>query len=225
MTRTTFQRFVLYGVPAAYIPLGILHPMENPEVGDATSLFLALHVAQLALIAGLGYLIWLAVEGLQNRGARTARALILPFVVAYTAMDALLGLAWGYLARQASMLPAADQGPAQRLLEAVLEPSGPGYLLYFGGGLLWAAAIMAVVRAHVGTAPTRPLFLMGTGALIFASGHAAPSGPLGMGLFLFGIVLLERHGQQTATRPSSGRPRQARKLGELSGNGTLRSSV
>ena len=35
--------------------------------------------------------------------------LILPFVVAYTALDAILGIAWGIAAETANELPAADQ--------------------------------------------------------------------------------------------------------------------
>jgi hypothetical protein len=42
---------------------------------------------------GLGYVLWLLVEGVTNRSATLARALIIPFLVAYTALDAILGIA------------------------------------------------------------------------------------------------------------------------------------
>jgi hypothetical protein len=42
---------------------------------------------------GLGYVLWLLVEGVTNRAATLARALIIPFLVAYTALDAILGIA------------------------------------------------------------------------------------------------------------------------------------
>jgi hypothetical protein len=40
---------------------------------------------------GLGYVLWLLVEGVTNRSATLARALIIPFLVA--TLDAILGIA------------------------------------------------------------------------------------------------------------------------------------
>jgi len=57
------RRVVLFGVPALYVCLGLLHPTENPGLGDPASWFIALHVAQLFLIAGLCYAFWLLVDG------------------------------------------------------------------------------------------------------------------------------------------------------------------
>ena len=42
-----------------YIVLGILHPMEDPVLGDATGLFIGLHFGQMFLIAGLAFSLWL----------------------------------------------------------------------------------------------------------------------------------------------------------------------
>ena len=80
--RRTWRRVVLLGVPSLYVLLGLLHPTANPELGDETDLFVGLHIAQLFLIVGLGYVLWLLVEGVTNRAATLARALIIPFVVA-----------------------------------------------------------------------------------------------------------------------------------------------
>ena len=85
----TGRRVVLLGVPSLYVLLGLLHPTANPELGDDTDLFVRLHVAQLVLIAGLGAVLWLLVDGVTNRAATVVRVLILPFVVAYTALDAI----------------------------------------------------------------------------------------------------------------------------------------
>ena len=97
---------LLLGVPALYVVLGLLHPTENPELGDDTDLFVSLHVAQLLLIMGLAFVLWLLVEGLDSRAATVARVLIIPFVVVYTALDAILGIAWGIAAETANDLPA-----------------------------------------------------------------------------------------------------------------------
>ena len=189
--RVVMRRAVLLGVPFLYLVLGLLHPTANPEVGDETGLFVWLHITQLFLIGGLAYMFWLLVEGLDSRAATVARALILPFVIVYTALDAVLGIAWGVVAEKANELPVADQAAAGRLVEALLEPEPLGYVLYFGAGLLWLALALSVVAALGKTAPRPALALMATGATVFALGHARPVGPIGMALFLAGVAWLE----------------------------------
>ena len=141
-----WRRAILFGVPFLYVILGLLHT-DNPEVGDETGLFIGLHIAQLFLIGGLAYLLWLLVDGLDSRAARIARALILPFVILYTALDAVLGIAWGIVAEKANALPVADQPAAGRLIDSLLEPEPLGYILYFGAGLLWLTVALTVVTA------------------------------------------------------------------------------
>ena len=185
------RRAILFGVPFLYLLLGLLHPTSNPELGDATGLFIGLHVAQLFLIGGLAYALWLLVEGRDGGAARLARALVLPFVIVYTALDSVLGIAWGIAARKANELPAGDQAAAGRLVQDLNEPELLGYIGYFGAGLLWLAVALAVVTALAKRAPRPALLLMIIGATVFALGHARPMGPIGMALFLAGIVWLE----------------------------------
>lgn len=184
------RRAVLFGVPLLYVVLGLLHT-DNPELGDETGVFICLHVAQLFLIGGLAYMFVLLLEGLDGRAARVARALTLPFVIVYTALDAVLGIAWGIVAEKANELPATDQAAAGRLLDSLLEPEPLGYVLYFGAGLLWLAVALTVVTALGTRAPRPALALMAIGATVFALGHARPVGPIGMTLFLAGIAWLE----------------------------------
>jgi hypothetical protein len=185
------RRAFLFSVPFLYVVLGLLHPMDNPELGDETSLFIGLHIAQLFLIGGLAYLLWLLVEGMDGRAATGARALILPFVVAYTALDSVLGIAWGTAAEKANELPAADQAAAGRLIDELLSADLRGLLLYWGAALLWLAVALAVVAALWGQAPRPALVLMAMGAVVFTLGHARPVGPIGMALFLAGIAWFE----------------------------------
>jgi hypothetical protein len=198
------RRAVLFGVPFLYLVLGLLHPTSNPELGDETGFFIGLHVAQLVLIGGLAYALWLLVEGLDSRAARFARALILPFVIVYTALDSVLGIAWGIAAEKANELPGADQPAAGRLIDDLLEPEPLGYVLYFGAGLLWLAVALTVVIALARRAPRSALILMAIGAVVFALGHARPVGPIGMALFLCGLVWLElRPRREDAGQPAS----------------------
>ncbi len=188
-----WRRVVLLGVPSLYVLLGLLHPTHNPEVGDETDYFINLHIAQLFLIMGLGYVLWLLVEGVTNRAATIARALIIPFLVAYTALDAVLGIAWGIAAEAANDLPARDQPGAGRLVDALIsgDPDPRGLILYWGAGLLWLAVALAVVAALRDRAPPSALVSMALGAAVFTLGHAPPMGPTGMGLFLLGVVWTE----------------------------------
>jgi hypothetical protein len=189
----TWRRVVLLGVPSLYMLLGLLHPTGNPELGDETELFIGLHIAQLFLIVGLAFLLWLLVEGVVNRAASAARILIIPFVVAYTALDAILGIAWGIAAETANELPAEDQSGAGQLIDELIsgDPDPRGLILYWGAGLLWLAVALAAVAALRNTAPLGALVSMACGAAVFTLGHAAPMGPLGMALFLLGIAWAE----------------------------------
>ena len=192
-THRVLRRALLLGVPALYIVLGLLHPTTNPELGDETDLFIGLHIAQLFLITGLAFVLWLLVEDVNNRAAVVARVLIIPFVVAYTALDAILGIAWGIATETANELPVTDQPGAGQLIDELIagDPDPRGLILYWGAGLLWLAVALAVVAALRGTAPVTALVLMALGAAVFTLGHARPMGPIGMGLFLAGIVWFE----------------------------------
>ena len=187
------RRLVLFGVPSLYVLLGILHPTANPELGDETDLFIGLHVAQLCLIVGLGYLLWVLVEGITSRAATLARVLILPFVVIYTALDAILGIAWGIAAETANQLPVEDQPGAGRLVDELIsgDPDPRGLILYWGAGLLWLVVMLTVVTALRDTAPLGALVAISLGAAVFALGHAPPMGPIGMALILLGITWTE----------------------------------
>ena len=208
--RGTWRRVLLLGVPFLYVLLGLVHPTSNPELGDETDLFVRLHIAQLFLIVGLAFVLWVLVEEVDGRAATVARALIVPFVVAYTALDSILGIAWGIAAETANDLPAADQAGAGRLIDELIsgDPDPRGLILYFGAGLLWLAVALAVVAALRDSAPLGALVAMSLGATVFALGHAPPMGPIGMGLFLVGIVWIElrprRAERQRAGSPASG---------------------
>lgn len=189
--RIVMRRLVLFGVPLLYLVLGLLHPTSNPEVGDETGLFIGLHVAQLFLIGGLAYMLWLLVAGLEGRAATVTRALILPFVIAYTALDAVLGIAWGIVAAKANELPAADQPAAGRLIDELLGTDLLGLILYWGAGVLWLAVALAAVTALRKEAPRVTLVLVATGSIVFVLGHAQPMGPIAMALILAGVAWWE----------------------------------
>jgi hypothetical protein len=189
--RLAIRRTVLFGTPLLYIVLGILHPMEDPGLGEATGLFIGLHFGQMFLIAGLAYSLWLLVDGLESRAATVTRVLILPFVILYTTLDAIAGLGMGDLVRMANELPPAEQATLGPFIDELREPDIGGYVIWLGAGLSWVAAVVAATVALRQRTPRAPLVLMALGALIFAVGHPKPTGPIGMALFLGGVAWLE----------------------------------
>jgi hypothetical protein len=200
--RLLLRRAILFGTPLLYIVLGILHPMEDPGLGEATGLFIGLHFAQMFLIAGLAYSLWLLVDGLESRAATVTRVLILPFVILYTTLDAIAGLGMGDLVRMANELPAAEQATIGPFIEELREPDIGGYVIYLGAGLSWVAAVVAATVAVKEPGPRSALVLMALGALIFAVGHPKPTGPIGMSLFLAGVLWLELR-PRTAETPQA----------------------
>jgi hypothetical protein len=195
-----FRRTVLFGTPLLYIVLGIIHPMEDPGMGDATSVFIALHFAQLFLIAGIALSLWFLVDGLESRAAKVTRALILPYVILYTTLDAIAGLAMGEVVAAANALPAADQAAAGRLIDDLRQVEITGYVFYAAVGLAWLGVAFSAIVALRHRSPRPALVLMGLGALVFAVGHPKPFGPVGMGLFLAGVVWIELRPQTAEAR-------------------------
>ncbi|MGH3057251.1 MAG: hypothetical protein ACRDPP_03315 [Gaiellaceae bacterium] len=190
--RPALRRTILFGTPLLYIALGILHPMEDPVLGEATGLFIGLHFGQLFLIAGLAFSLWLLVDGLESRAATVTRVLIVPFLILYTTLDAIAGLGMGDLVRMANESSAAQQATLGPFIDDLREPDIGGYVIWLGAGLSWVAAVVAATVALKGRAPRAALVLMALGSLVFAVGHPKPTGPIGMGLFLAGVVWLER---------------------------------
>ena len=188
MERSTFQRIALFGGPIGYIALGLVHPMSDPKVGDPTGFFVFLHVVQPVLIGLMGYALWTLVEGLPGRAAQIARFAVVPYVIAYTMFDSIIGVAKGVFAGEAGSLSAADQAVVTSVLET---DHWLGYAIWLAAGLSWLVAVVAVAIAIEQIAPLRVSLLVGIGGLIFALGHPIPPGPIGMTLFLAGVALLE----------------------------------
>lgn len=201
--RKVIRRTVLFGTPLLYIVLGIIHPMEDPRLGDATSVFIGLHFAQLLLIAGLAWSLWLLVDGLESRAATVTRVLIVPYAILYTALDSIAGIGMGSLVEIANGLPAAEQAVAEQLIVELDEPDVAGYALWLGAGLSWFAAALAATIALRRHGPRAALVLMAFGALVFAVGHPKPPGPVGMTLFLVGVVWLELRPLRAEARPAA----------------------
>jgi hypothetical protein len=187
--RETWLRRGFFAVAiAGYIVLGAIHPAEI-AVGDATTLYIGLHLVQPLFILLLAWGTWLLVKDLPGRAARIARIAIVPYAIAYSMLDAIAGVALGQVVRYANGLSAADAAVIQRAMDA-----GPDYIgitIFIASGLSWFVMALAAALAVRPIGGRGPAVLMTIGAAIFAVGHPFPPGPIGIALFGIGIAWLE----------------------------------
>jgi hypothetical protein len=184
------RRAVLFGGPLGYIVLGLVHPMDDIEVGDAAGFYIGLHLVQPFLIALIAYGLWLLVEGLESRAATVVRYALVPYLILYSMFDAVAGVATGLIVREANGMAAADQAAVQRMMDGIGEH--PVLVaLWIGSGLAWLVPAVAAAIAVRSQVPRWVTATMVLGAVIFAVGHPIPPGPIGMTLFLVGLLWLE----------------------------------
>jgi hypothetical protein len=187
------RRAVLFGGPLGYVILGLVHPMGDLEVGDAAGFYIGLHLVQPFLIALIAYGLWLLVDGLESRAATVVRYALVPYLILYSMFDAVAGVATGLIVREANGMSAADQAAVQRMMDGIGQH--PVLVaLWIGSGLAWLVPAVAAAMAVRSRVPRWITATMVLGAVIFAVGHPIPPGPIGMALFLVGILWLELRG-------------------------------
>jgi hypothetical protein len=182
------RRGILATAVVGYIVLGAVHPAEI-NVGDATTLYLGLHLVQPVLILLLAWGIWLLVKDLPGRAAQIARVAIVPYAIAYSMLDAIAGVALGQAVREANGMSAADAAVVQGILDSGTDYIG--IVIWVASGLAWFAMALAAAVAVRQIGGLGPSLLMTIGAAIFAVGHPFPPGPIGIALFGLGVAWLE----------------------------------
>jgi uncharacterized membrane protein YccF (DUF307 family) len=176
-----------------YFFIGMVHPAEI-EVGDATTLYISIHLVQPFLILLLAWGVWLLVEGLPGRAAQVARIAIVPYAIAYSMFDAIAGVALGGIVRQANDASTADAAAVQRLMDSGTDYVGIG--IFIASDLSWFVMAFAAALAVKHLGGLGPTLLMSIGAAIFAIAHPFPTGPIGIALFGLGIAWLELRRQR-----------------------------
>jgi len=187
------RRLVLLGTPLVLGILEIWHPTSSESpfdlIVDKANWWFTLHLLQLPLFGLMALAVYLLVDGLHGWAATISRIGAWFFVVFYIALDSILGIAGGVIARGARELPADQQALIARELEKfAFDPIvGGGGLSLLGilGPLGWVAAAVgaAIALRRVGL-PVVPTILIGASA-IFAV-HSWPTGSLGLAFFLLG---------------------------------------
>jgi hypothetical protein len=184
-----------------YFIIGVIHPAEI-EVGDETTLYIAIHLVQPFFILLLGWGVWLLVKDLPGRAAQVARVAIVPYAIAYSMFDAIAGVSLGGIVRLANDASAADGAVVQRLMDSGTDYVG--FVIFVASGLSWFVMALAAAIAVKPIGGLGPTLLMAIGAAIFAVGHPFPPGPIGIALFGLGIAWLEvrrSHTRVTEAQP------------------------
>jgi hypothetical protein len=151
---------VVFGTPIAFAITGFLHLVPDrflhlvpdrdaPDIYTGlkgyAGLWIAIHVVQLLLILLLAVAVHWLTEGLTSTAARLSRVALLPYLLFYSAFDAVVGLSNGLIVKYGSQLPPAEQavlpGASDALANAVYQPVP--LTIYLIGTLSWAVAVIA----------------------------------------------------------------------------------
>ena len=108
-----------------------------------------IHAVQLLLILLLAVAVYWLTEGLTSTAARISRVALLPYLVFYSAFDAVVGLSNGLVVKYGSELPPAEQrvGEDRAGLREVPGVARVGGVVGDVGG--WGGARTAVTQAAI----------------------------------------------------------------------------
>jgi len=173
--------------PLATSLVALAHPIIDPWHDGVAGLaplvarndvWLAVHLALLALFPPSALALIQAVSGIESTGARLARRMLAVFAVLYAGFDTFAGLATGTIIRSARELGAAEQSGVLLAVKTLFNSPITG-ALFLLGTTAWALGAGAVAvtlwRVH---APRAPVALIAIAAPLLFLDHPAPFGPV-----------------------------------------------
>jgi hypothetical protein len=201
------------GVPIAWAILLLFHPGGEgdaiyAEIHDETTRMLAVHIGMLIFLPLFAIAIYLLLRGIETTAATVARWALIPFVVFYAAWESLQGIANGVLVEQANGLPEADRGVAAELIQDFAESplvTDFGVFAIIGSVALLTAAIATGLALRDAGGPAWAPAVFGIAGFLI-SAHPPPFGPLGLLLFVAGVIGVMR------SRPAAEPPTTAADL-------------
>jgi hypothetical protein len=189
------RRIFLLGTPLILGILELGHPLldrVNPikMLAPISTWWIVLHLLLMPLFALMGYAIFILIRDINSPSATLCRYVTVIYISFAIGYDALVGLASGVLASNASTLTNAQQSI---LLEAMhqfyISPAitVSGYILVLSGIVSICAAAWSLYHAGVPLIPV--IVLLGT--VLTAYSHALPFGPLGSACFFIAALWIE----------------------------------
>jgi hypothetical protein len=198
-----WRALVVTGTPLLLASLELRHPTGDGKTTPFESIlpqvdwWLLLHLLQVPLFGLMGLAVILLVSKLKGLAVSVSRIGIGFFLVFYTALDAITGIAGGMLIRGArSQPPALQEYVSSQVNQLFFDPLVGGTTLSLvavlgaGGWMIGViAAAVALDRAGVDRFTT---VLLGISGVLFAMSHTPPTGPLGLFLFFLAAIRIPR---------------------------------
>jgi|688.fasta_scaffold44493_6 hypothetical protein len=200
---SNWRALFVTGTPLFLAALELRHPTGDGKTTPFEGIlpqvdwWLLLHLLQVPLFGLMGLAVMLLVSKLKGLAVSVSRVGIGFFLVFYTALDAITGIASGMLIRGArSQPPALQEYVSSQVNQLFFDPLVGGTTLSLfavlgaGGWLIGVmAAAVALDRAGVDRFTT---VLLGISGVLFAMSHTPPTGPLGLFLFFLAAVRIPR---------------------------------
>jgi hypothetical protein len=195
------QLAFLIGVPLAWAVLLLFHPggegteITYQEVQDKVTAWLVVHIGMMLFIPLMAAVVYLLLRGVEGIAARVSRIALVPFVVFYSAWEALQGIGVGILVDEVNALPQTERATGADLVHDFADNILIRNFGVFGniGSLALITAMIAAgvaLRRHAGAPLSVPVLLGLSGFLITA--HPPPYGPIGLALFIAAVLLFTR---------------------------------
>ena len=120
---------VVLAAPLLWVVLAILHPGGGGEpapyegIADDANKWIFVHFSQLVLTPFLAVGVWMLLGGIQSVAAAVARAVLVLWMVFFTAFDAIAGIATGVLTRHANSLAGEEREAVVRAIDFLFQDS------------------------------------------------------------------------------------------------------
>ena len=192
----------LIGAPLLWGILLLFHPGggEGTEVTyvdlqDKVTAWLVVHIGMMLFIPLMAAVVYLLLRGVEGTAARVSRIALVPFVVFYSAWEALQGIGVGILVDRVNGLPQTERATGADLVHDFADNILIRNFGVFGniGSLAFITAMIAAgvaLRRHAG-APLAVAALLGLSGFLITA-HPPPYGPIGLALFIAAVLLLVR---------------------------------
>jgi hypothetical protein len=201
----------IIGVPLAWAVLLLFHPSGEgdelyADLQDDVTRWQVVHVGMLLFIPLFATVVYLLLRGIEGTAAMVSRIALVPFVVFYSAWEALYGIGDGILADEVNGLPEADRELGAELIQDFSENA---LIMNFGifAGIGTIGLIVAMIaagvalRTHAGASLSVAVLLAISGFLI--TGHPPPFGPIGLVCFVVAVLLFWRSQSVAVREPAS----------------------
>ena len=200
--KSLLQQIIILGTPLTLGLLEIWHPVGLPGKTPYESVLLkadwwfTLHLLQLPLFGLLGLAVILLTKNLQGWAASISRIGMAFFIVFYTALDSIMGIAGGLLIRSARDLSPNIQIFASKqfnllLLDPIVGGSTFSLIGILGGGGWTVGVIAAAIALGRTGAPRLSIILLIASGILFGIAHVPPTGPLGMACFFIAVARID----------------------------------